>query len=79
MEELDIPRRTLSEKMAKLGLDRQRFVESDRQKSANESEGVGGKPPKAVSYSKRKRPCKSNSTSARQPGGVSISFSKPSR
>jgi two-component system C4-dicarboxylate transport response regulator DctD len=46
MEELDIPRRTLSEKMTKLGLDRQRFVEGDRQKSANESESVGGKLPK---------------------------------
>ena len=46
MEELDIPRRTLSEKMAKLGLDRQRFIDADRQKSANESEAVGGKPPR---------------------------------
>jgi two-component system, NtrC family, C4-dicarboxylate transport response regulator DctD len=46
MEELDIPRRTLSEKMTRLGLDRQRFVESDRQKSADESEAVGGKLPK---------------------------------
>ena len=46
MEQLDVPRRTLSEKMAKLGLDRQRFVEADRQKSANESEAIGGKPPK---------------------------------
>jgi two-component system C4-dicarboxylate transport response regulator DctD len=46
MEELDIPRRTLGEKMSKLGLDRERFVEGDRQKSANESETIGGKPPK---------------------------------
>ena len=46
MEELDIPRRTLSEKMTKLGLDRQRFVEGDRQKFADESEAVGGKLPK---------------------------------
>jgi two-component system C4-dicarboxylate transport response regulator DctD len=47
MADLDIPRRTLSEKMAKLGLDRQRFVEADRQKSANESETIGATPPKA--------------------------------
>jgi two-component system C4-dicarboxylate transport response regulator DctD len=46
MEQLDIPRRTLSEKMARLGLDRQRYREGDRQKSADESEPVGGKPPK---------------------------------
>jgi two-component system C4-dicarboxylate transport response regulator DctD len=46
MEQLDIPRRTLSEKMTRLGLDRQRFVETDRQKSADESEPVGGKTPK---------------------------------
>jgi two-component system C4-dicarboxylate transport response regulator DctD len=46
MEQLDIPRRTLSEKMTRLGLDRQRFIEGDRQKSADESEAVGGKPPK---------------------------------
>ncbi|MEJ0074866.1 MAG: sigma-54 dependent transcriptional regulator [Alphaproteobacteria bacterium] len=46
MERLDIPRRTLSEKMTRLGLDRQRFVEGDRQNSANESEAVGGKSPK---------------------------------
>jgi hypothetical protein len=46
MEELDIPRRTLSEKMTRLGLDRQRFIESDRQNSATESEAVGGKLPK---------------------------------
>ena len=43
MEQLDIPRRTLSEKMVRLGLDRQRFLEPDRQNSANESEAVGGK------------------------------------
>jgi len=46
MEQLDIPRRTLSEKMVRLGLDRQRFLEPDRQNSANESEAVGGKLPK---------------------------------
>jgi two-component system C4-dicarboxylate transport response regulator DctD len=46
MEELDIPRRTLSEKMTRLGLDRQRFLEPDRQNSATESEAIGGKLPK---------------------------------
>jgi two-component system C4-dicarboxylate transport response regulator DctD len=46
MERLDIPRRTLSEKMARLGLDRQRFIDTDRPNSANENESVGGKPPK---------------------------------
>jgi two-component system C4-dicarboxylate transport response regulator DctD len=46
MERLDIPRRTLSEKMVRLGLDRQRFVDTDRPNSANENESVGGKPPK---------------------------------
>jgi two-component system C4-dicarboxylate transport response regulator DctD len=45
MKRLGIPRRTLSEKMARFGLDRQRFVESDRPKLAAESEAVGGKPP----------------------------------
>jgi len=46
MERLDIPRRTLSEKMARFGLDRQRYVDSDRPNSAHEVEAVGGKPPK---------------------------------
>ena len=46
MERLDIPRRTLSEKMARFGLDRQRFVDADRPNSAEESETIGGKPPK---------------------------------
>jgi two-component system C4-dicarboxylate transport response regulator DctD len=46
MEQLDIPRRTLSEKMTRLGLDRQRFIDGDRQKSADESEAIGGKSPK---------------------------------
>jgi two-component system C4-dicarboxylate transport response regulator DctD len=45
MERLDVPRRTLSEKMARLGLDRQRFIDTDRPNSADESEAVGGKPP----------------------------------
>jgi two-component system, NtrC family, C4-dicarboxylate transport response regulator DctD len=43
MEQLDIPRRTLSEKMARLGLDRQRFVEADRPNSAQVPVVVGGK------------------------------------
>jgi two-component system C4-dicarboxylate transport response regulator DctD len=46
MERLDVPRRTLSEKMTRFGLDRQRYVDSDRPNSANEVEAVGGKPPK---------------------------------
>lgn len=46
MERLDIPRRTLSEKMARFGLDRQRFVEPDRPGPADEVEAVGGKSPK---------------------------------
>jgi len=46
MERLDIPRRTLSEKMSRLGLDRQRFLDADRPNSANENEATGGKPPR---------------------------------
>ena len=46
MERLDIPRRTLSEKMARFGLDRRRFVEADRPDSASDVEAVGGKPPR---------------------------------
>jgi two-component system C4-dicarboxylate transport response regulator DctD len=46
MERLDIPRRTLSEKMARLGLDRQRFAGTDRPKSADEKSPSGGSPPK---------------------------------
>src|SRR5436305_1633718 len=46
MEELDIPRRTLSEKMARFGLGRRRFVEADRPDSARHVEAVGGKPPR---------------------------------
>jgi two-component system C4-dicarboxylate transport response regulator DctD len=46
MERLDVPRRTLSEKMARFGLDRQRYVDADRPNSAHEVEAVGGKPPK---------------------------------
>jgi two-component system C4-dicarboxylate transport response regulator DctD len=46
MERLDIPRRTLSEKMVRFGLDRQRFVDVDRPGSADEVEAIGGKSPK---------------------------------
>jgi two-component system C4-dicarboxylate transport response regulator DctD len=46
MERLDIPRRTLSEKMTRFGLDRQRFVDSDRQNSAADAATNGGNPPK---------------------------------
>jgi two-component system, NtrC family, C4-dicarboxylate transport response regulator DctD len=42
MEQLDIPRRTLSEKMARFGLDRRRFLESGRQNHADESGSSGG-------------------------------------
>src|SRR5712691_4120762 len=45
LERLDIPRRTLSEKMARLGLDRRRFLESAGQNSADEPEPIGGKSP----------------------------------
>jgi two-component system C4-dicarboxylate transport response regulator DctD len=46
MERLDIPRRTLSEKMTRFGLDRQRFVDPDRQNSAADTATNGGNPPK---------------------------------
>jgi two-component system C4-dicarboxylate transport response regulator DctD len=45
MERLDIPRRTLNEKMTRFGLDRQRFTESDRPNSADAAEVIGGKLP----------------------------------
>jgi two-component system C4-dicarboxylate transport response regulator DctD len=45
MERLDIPRRTLSEKMARFGLERQRFLEEDRRNAADAIETTGGKPP----------------------------------
>jgi two-component system C4-dicarboxylate transport response regulator DctD len=45
MERLNIPRRTLNEKMARFGLDRQRFAEGDRPNSADPIETIGGKPP----------------------------------
>ena len=46
MDQLDLPRRTLSEKMSRLGLDRQQFIEADRQKSAASAGAIGGKSPK---------------------------------
>jgi two-component system, NtrC family, C4-dicarboxylate transport response regulator DctD len=45
MERLDIPRRTLSEKMARLGVERRRFVESDGPNVAAASAATSGKPP----------------------------------
>jgi two-component system C4-dicarboxylate transport response regulator DctD len=45
MERLDIPRRTLSEKMARFGLDRRRYATSDRPISADPPTPSGGKPP----------------------------------
>src|SRR5262249_30424446 len=46
MERLSIPRRTLSEKMARFGLDRRAFIEADRPNIANENEANGGNPRK---------------------------------
>jgi two-component system C4-dicarboxylate transport response regulator DctD len=45
MEKLGVPRRTLTDKMAKFGLDRKRYAETDEQKSANDFEAGGGSPP----------------------------------
>jgi two-component system C4-dicarboxylate transport response regulator DctD len=45
IERLDIPRRTLSEKMARLGIDRRRFNTSDGPNPADESSIMGGKLP----------------------------------
>jgi two-component system C4-dicarboxylate transport response regulator DctD len=45
MEQLDIPRRTLNEKMTRLGLDRERFFDGDRPKPADASAATGGKTP----------------------------------
>jgi two-component system C4-dicarboxylate transport response regulator DctD len=46
MARLNIPRRTLSEKMARHGLDRRDYAASDRQETANDSAKTGGNPPK---------------------------------
>jgi two-component system C4-dicarboxylate transport response regulator DctD len=45
MERLGLPRRTLSEKMARYGLDRRDFVDQHRPDSANEKQSIGGKSP----------------------------------
>jgi two-component system C4-dicarboxylate transport response regulator DctD len=45
MERLDIPRRTLSEKMARFGLDRRRFTSAVGPNNANDSVPAGGKLP----------------------------------
>jgi two-component system C4-dicarboxylate transport response regulator DctD len=45
LERLNIPRRTLSEKIARLGIDRQRFRTSDGPNAADDSGEVGGKLP----------------------------------
>jgi two-component system C4-dicarboxylate transport response regulator DctD len=45
IERLDIPRRTLSEKMLRLGIDRQRFRSGDGPTTADDSRAVGGKLP----------------------------------
>jgi len=45
LERLNIPRRTLSEKMARLGIDRQRFRPSDGPIAADDSGPIGGKLP----------------------------------
>lgn len=45
MEKLGIPRRTLTDKMTRFGLDRKRYTDGDEQKSANASEPTGKNPP----------------------------------
>jgi len=45
LERLNIPRRTLSEKMARLGIDRQRFRTSDGPNAADDAGAIGGKLP----------------------------------
>lgn len=47
MEKLGIPRRTLTDKMGRYGLDRKRYADGDEQKSAHANEPTGGKPPVA--------------------------------
>ena len=46
MKRLDIPRRTLSEKMARLGIDRREYANSDRHESADDNSQIGGNSPK---------------------------------
>jgi two-component system C4-dicarboxylate transport response regulator DctD len=45
VERLDIPRRTLNEKMTRLGIDRRRFRTSDGPNPADDSTPMGGKSP----------------------------------
>lgn len=45
MEKLGIPRRTLTDKMTKFGLDRRRYTDGDEQKPATDAGAVGGNPP----------------------------------
>lgn len=47
MQRLGLPRRTLNEKMAKLGLDRRKYIEGDGRESANETSTASGNPPMA--------------------------------
>ena len=42
MERLDIPRRTLSEKIAKFGLDRRKYRDPSRQNPADDASATGG-------------------------------------
>ena len=45
LEQLKIPRRTLSEKMVRLGIDRQRFKTTDGPNTADDAGVIGGKLP----------------------------------
>jgi len=45
MDELGIPRRTLTDKMARYGLDRRRYAEGDGPKTADGFPPIGGNPP----------------------------------
>jgi two-component system C4-dicarboxylate transport response regulator DctD len=44
MQRLDVPRRTLADKMARYGLDRRRYTDTVGQKSAKAAPAIGGKP-----------------------------------
>ena len=46
MKRLDIPRRTLTEKMTRLGIDRRNYASADRQESAEGVSAGGGSPPR---------------------------------
>lgn len=47
MDKLGVPRRTLADKMARFGLDRKRYTDTDEQKSANAAEPIGKNLPTA--------------------------------